>query len=67
MHRNFVKESNSIASIEAGMIDKEPDGFISKNKVYLVICEWYLLFANFEIRETNSLESAFLNIQIYKV
>lgn len=47
MHRNLVEESKSIASIEADVIAKKPDGFINKNEVYLVICEWYLLFANF--------------------
>lgn len=36
MHHNFVKERNSPARIEADMIDKKPDGFIRKNKVYLV-------------------------------
>lgn len=43
MHQNFGKESNSTASIEADVIDKKPDGFIRKNKVYLVIRECKLL------------------------
>lgn len=40
MHWNFVEGSNSTASREADVIDKKPDGFINKNKAYLVICEW---------------------------
>lgn len=47
MHWNLVEESKSIASIEADVTDKKPVGFINKNEAYLVICEWYLLFANF--------------------